>query len=190
MTHGTDKGDAILDAALVLFAEQGFHATIVPDIAARAGVGAGTIYRYFGSKEAIVNALYRRWKVAFAERVAPAYVVPGGPRERVLAFLDRAFDFAAAWPVALRFMETHHHAAYLDAESLAISDAVLRPAVEMFDAGRVAGLTRDAPGEVLAALVWGGFIGVLRLVWAGRVQATPQLRQATAEALWAAVRAP
>ena len=59
-TTAPDKREAILAAALEAFVEKGFHGTAVPEIAARAGVGAGTIYRYFESKEAVVNASGRR----------------------------------------------------------------------------------------------------------------------------------
>ena len=45
-----DKREAILEAALELFAERGFHGTAVPLIAAKAHVGAGTIYRHFKDK--------------------------------------------------------------------------------------------------------------------------------------------
>ena len=55
-------------AALELFVERGFYGTAVPEIAERAGVGAGTIYRYFESKEALVNALYREQKLRFGQR--------------------------------------------------------------------------------------------------------------------------
>src|SRR5712692_1439339 len=61
-TTPADKREAILDAALELFAERTFEGTPVPLIAERAGVAAGTIYRYFDGKEALVNALYRRCK--------------------------------------------------------------------------------------------------------------------------------
>jgi len=47
----------ILDAALALFAEKGFAATRMDEIAARAGVTKGTIYLYFESKERIFRAL-------------------------------------------------------------------------------------------------------------------------------------
>jgi TetR/AcrR family transcriptional regulator, repressor of fatR-cypB operon len=53
----TGKREAILNAALQLFTEFGFHGTAMPQVAERAGVGAGTIYRYFTSKEALVNTL-------------------------------------------------------------------------------------------------------------------------------------
>src|SRR5438067_8425981 len=44
---GGDKREAIMSAALELFVERGFYGTAVPEIAERAEVGAGTIYRYF-----------------------------------------------------------------------------------------------------------------------------------------------
>src|SRR5262249_37789581 len=62
----SDKRDQILVAAVELFAERGFHGTTVPDIATRAKVGAGTIYRYFPSKEALVNTLYQVHKERLA----------------------------------------------------------------------------------------------------------------------------
>ena len=55
-----EKHQKILSAALELFANRGFHGTAVPDVAKLAGVGAGTIYRYFENKEALVNAVYHR----------------------------------------------------------------------------------------------------------------------------------
>jgi len=46
-----EKHTAILDQAIRTFAELGFRGTDVQVIADRAGVGKGTVYRYFGNKE-------------------------------------------------------------------------------------------------------------------------------------------
>jgi len=46
-----DKRDDIVQAALELIAENGFHGAPMAMIADRAGVGAGTIYRYFENKD-------------------------------------------------------------------------------------------------------------------------------------------
>ncbi|MCY7913714.1 helix-turn-helix domain-containing protein, partial [Bacillus haynesii] len=46
------KYQKIIEASLVLFADRGFDAATIPMIAEKANVGAGTIYRYFDSKEA------------------------------------------------------------------------------------------------------------------------------------------
>ena len=51
------RPDEILDAALSVFAEQGFTAARVEDIARRAGLSKGAVYLYFPSKEAMLNAL-------------------------------------------------------------------------------------------------------------------------------------
>ena len=53
------RRQAILEAALHMFAEHGFEAARLDDVAARAGVAKGTLYLYFASKEALFEALIR-----------------------------------------------------------------------------------------------------------------------------------
>ncbi|HKB95434.1 MAG TPA: TetR/AcrR family transcriptional regulator [Rhizomicrobium sp.] len=54
------RAPEILDAALACFAQKGFAATRLDDIAARAGITKGTIYLYFDSKQALFEALTRQ----------------------------------------------------------------------------------------------------------------------------------
>jgi AcrR family transcriptional regulator len=61
-----ERAPEILDAALALFAEKGFAACRMEDIAKRAGISKGTIYLYFDSKEAVFKALAQR---AIGERI-------------------------------------------------------------------------------------------------------------------------
>jgi TetR/AcrR family fatty acid metabolism transcriptional regulator len=59
-----DKRRAILDAAVKVFARQGFHACRVADVAEEAGVAYGLVYHYFASKDEILNTLFlERWDV-------------------------------------------------------------------------------------------------------------------------------
>ncbi len=59
-----DKRRLILDAAIRVFARQGFHACRVSDIADEAGVAYGLVYHYFVSKEEILNTLFvERWQI-------------------------------------------------------------------------------------------------------------------------------
>src|SRR5262249_31477118 len=53
-----DKRRNILDAAVRVFARQGFHSTRVSDIADEAGVAYGLVYHYFDSKEEVLNELF------------------------------------------------------------------------------------------------------------------------------------
>jgi len=59
-----DKRRLILDAAVRVFARQGFHACRVSDIADEAGVAYGLVYHYFGSKDEVLDTLFiERWNV-------------------------------------------------------------------------------------------------------------------------------
>jgi TetR/AcrR family fatty acid metabolism transcriptional regulator len=62
-----DKRRQILDAAVRVFARQGFHATRVSDIADEAGVAYGLVYHYFRSKDEVLNELFvERWSLLLA----------------------------------------------------------------------------------------------------------------------------
>ena len=54
-----DKRQLILSAAVRVFAAQGYEATRVGDIATEAGVAYGLVYHYFGSKDAVLEAVFR-----------------------------------------------------------------------------------------------------------------------------------
>jgi TetR/AcrR family transcriptional regulator, fatty acid metabolism regulator protein len=59
-----DKRRLILDAAVQVFARQGFHACRVSDIADEAGVAYGLVYHYFASKDEVLDTLFlERWSV-------------------------------------------------------------------------------------------------------------------------------
>ncbi len=62
-----DKRRQILDAAIRVFARQGFHSTRVADIADEAGVAYGLVYHYFKSKDEVLNELFHeRWSLLLA----------------------------------------------------------------------------------------------------------------------------
>jgi TetR/AcrR family transcriptional regulator, fatty acid metabolism regulator protein len=63
-TKAPDKRRLILDAAVRVFARQGFHACRVADIADEAGVAYGLVYHYFASKDEVLDTLFlERWNV-------------------------------------------------------------------------------------------------------------------------------
>ncbi len=71
------KRTRIIEAAMYHFAEQGYHASRVGDIAAQLGIAKGSIFQHFGSKDGLFFEVYKK-----AVRSLPAYLdAPGKVRE-------------------------------------------------------------------------------------------------------------
>jgi AcrR family transcriptional regulator len=160
---GIDRRAAIMRAGLTLFAERGFYGTRVPDIADRARVGAGTIYRYFATKEALVNAIFQEKKRAVGAVLDGAFD-PGKPFEpQCLAVWTMLVAMVEADPVSFRFLEYHHHAAYLDATSREVASQAQRGPLDFLESAAAAGFVRQdlSPAELLS-LVWGALVGFVR----------------------------
>jgi AcrR family transcriptional regulator len=85
-----DKRRQILDAAIRVFARQGFHATRVADIADEAGVAYGLVYHYFKSKDEVLNELFsERWSLLLAaiEEADRGEAAPRAKLEAVAGFI-------------------------------------------------------------------------------------------------------
>jgi TetR/AcrR family fatty acid metabolism transcriptional regulator len=84
-TAAVDKRRVILDAAVRVFARQGFHTCRVSDIADEAGVAYGLVYHYFASKDAILDTLFvERWDLMLAA-IAEADAAHEQAREKLRA---------------------------------------------------------------------------------------------------------
>jgi AcrR family transcriptional regulator len=82
---------ALLDAAAAVFVTSGVEAP-VRDIAARAGVGVGTVYRHFPTRADLVVAVYRH-QVEACEQAGPALLASAGsPHEALAGWIDLFVD--------------------------------------------------------------------------------------------------
>jgi AcrR family transcriptional regulator len=184
----SDKRECILSAALELFSEKGFHGTAVPEIAQKAGVAAGTIYRYFESKEAMVNAVYQRHKGMLLASVLDDFPHGGEARVQIHHFISKVLSFAKKHPQAFKFLELHHHAPYLDAGSREVEQNVISMANAFVEQNERAKVLRKAPAGVLASVVWGSVVGLVRAAWENRAELTQKTETAFEETIWAAIK--
>jgi AcrR family transcriptional regulator len=88
----------ILDAALACFAERGFAATRLDDVARRAGVTKGTLYLYFPNKEELFKAVVRQELVPNIARLEASLDSAVAPAARLLEQLMRVWAEVAASP--------------------------------------------------------------------------------------------
>lgn len=187
----TDKREAILRAALEVFAEHGVHGVAVPEIASRARVGTGTIYRYFESKEVLVNELFREQKLAFGRRLRENLDTRIEPRALFNEIWARLVAFAREEPASYRFLELQDHLSYLDTKSCEVEREVLSFLASSVRAAQKNGAFRsDIRAEVLMAVTWGAFVNLFKAEHGGYIKLDPQDISAARDACWRMCVAP
>jgi AcrR family transcriptional regulator len=86
------RKQAILDAALDVFAECGFEAARLDDVATRAGVAKGTLYLYFDDKEDLFEEVVRSAVSPILERLGALAAAPDLPTDKILESLFAVFE--------------------------------------------------------------------------------------------------
>jgi AcrR family transcriptional regulator len=93
-----DKRNAILDAATRLFAERGLAAAPTSEISKLAGVAEGTLFTYFGTKDELINSLYRELKLELADAMMSDFPRKKNVRTRLRHVWDRYVRWGIANP--------------------------------------------------------------------------------------------
>ena len=168
LVRGRRSRERILTAARELFREQGFDGATLRAIAARAGMGASSIYRHVRSKEELLveelavrqEEAWRRFRAA-DDRSRPV-------RERLLAFFARQHELlsedADLTTIALRALT--HPEARVARRVLALHDRTIGLLAEILQSGRARGdLARDADVLLGARALFHAALGA-RIAWA------------------------
>ena len=183
----------VLDAALAVFTERTYGGAAVPQVAERAGIGVGTIYRSFAGKEELANGVYRRAKQGMLDHlVAALSVLPpdATSRERVSAVWSGLAAYAVADPDGFAFLEHQQHASYLDGESVALGRRIDAFAEDLVRDGQRAGDLRDGDPAMLVALVFGAFVGLSKQRRSVGLPLTSSDVEAAGDAVWHLVARP
>ena len=182
----TDKRRAILDAALRVFAEGGVNGVPIPQLARQAGVATGTIYRYFDSKERLVNELFREQKLAINQRLYADLDLQRPPREVFAELWQRMVAFTRDMPDTYRFVELQDHRPYLDDASRTLERESLTPILAQYRTLQKRGVFRsDIRAEVLMTLVWGAFVNLIKSERDGHISLSERDIHAARDACWA-----
>jgi AcrR family transcriptional regulator len=176
----TARGEAtrrkLLTAAERLFGRAGFHSTSVADITRAAGVGHGTFYLYFESKEVIFRELVRHLSHELRSAI----------RSSVTGLTERAEIEERGVRTFLEFVRGHRDLYRIVLESEFVAPEMHRWYYERLAEGYAAGLElameagqiRRVDAETLAYSLMGmaHFMGVRWLVWEGREPPEPAIR--------------
>jgi AcrR family transcriptional regulator len=95
--------DDILEAAWALVGEEGLAGLSLRDLARRAGITPPTVYAYFGSKNAIYDAMFGQAATQFADEMAGPYD-GDDPRDMLVAGVQRMFEFCTTDPARYQLL--------------------------------------------------------------------------------------
>lgn len=112
MSKLLDKRTAILDTALELIVEQGFHNTPMSQIAKQAGVSAGIIYHYFESKDDLIHELYREIKVKMTDAIFADAPAGRMSLETLRHIWLNAYHFYVSHPKETIFLEQYENSPF------------------------------------------------------------------------------
>ncbi|WP_201353266.1 TetR/AcrR family transcriptional regulator [Hydrogenimonas urashimensis] len=93
----------ILSGALKLFAQKGFHATTIPDIARHIGMSVGNFYNYFPSKEILAQEILRYISAYLGKRIRKINESALSSREKIRGIVETYFETAQNEPEMIDF---------------------------------------------------------------------------------------
>jgi len=186
-----DKREAILQATLELVAEHGFHDAPCSLIAERAGVAAGTIYRYFENKDMLILELYRELETKINTALLDGYSLDNPFRERFIHLVTGLLNFFILHPEEFKYVEQFHNSPYgvafrRDRFMGQSEDCGIY--LELFKQGIMQRVLKNLPLAVLCDLAFGPIISVARNHILGFVQLDEKLTAQIAAACWDALK--
>lgn len=87
-----DKKEWITDAAITVFARKGIFDTRIADIANEAGIGKGTVYEYFKSKEEVIDASIERFMAEVFEKLGAEVFFISDPIKKIQIMIEKTVE--------------------------------------------------------------------------------------------------
>ena len=183
-----DKRTLLLDTTLDLLSEFGFHGTPISLIAQRAGVGAGTIYRYFPNKEELINELFKEIKRKVIGAMLNNYGEEGTYKERFRHLWKNMVYYFIEHPKEFQFIEQHRYAPYMSNLTREESFMILSPIMMFFIECKRARAMKDLPLYTIIALLYGPIVSLLKQHIDNNQNLSEDRIEQAAEACWDAVK--
>lgn len=187
----SEKRQEILKAALELITERGFHGAPIADIAERAGVGAGTIYRYFANKDILITELFQALHDKLHAELLAGYDVGRSLRARFFHLNTALLRYFTANPQEFRYLEQYHNSPYgvtFRRGRILGNEGERAPYYVLFKEGVAQKVMRDVPLVILFSLTFGPLLAVARDHILGFVVLDDLLLEQVVAACWDSIK--
>jgi len=156
------QAEKMLEAAAALFGTQRFHEVRMEDIAAAAGVGKGTIYRYFSDKEDLYLALLERASKQMHDRLERAVRNMKGANAKLRAIVSAIISFFDEQPHLLSLIQRAEVLRGPEFPWKKTRQEMLKLVTGLLEEGNAQGEIAARDPELVALLLLAGLRGVLR----------------------------
>jgi AcrR family transcriptional regulator len=184
----TTKRAAILRATLALVSEHGFHGTAMSEIADRAEVGAGTIYRYFDGKEDLINQLYLEIKRQKSKAFFAGYSEDLSLWDRFRTLWFNMLHYFVDHPQELAFLEQFENSPYLTDEVKEAFAEAYEPALRFFRYAVGEGVLKEMPLELVGVFTGTVASSLAKLHASGDLPLDDETKELAARACWDALK--
>jgi AcrR family transcriptional regulator len=176
---------------LELIAEHGFHHAPMAEIAEKAGVAAGTIYRYFESKDVLISELHRELEDKIMAVLQEGYPSGRPLRERFLYLIRELLRYFITNPLHFRYMEQYFNSPYgisMHRDRLLGKSGNQDILMDIFEQGIEQQVLKEFPKAVLFSLAFGPLISLMRDHILGFIILDDPLIKQITEACWDAIK--
>lgn len=186
-----NKRKEILRAALELIAEKGFHGSPMADIAERAGVGAGTIYRYFKNRDDLISSLYKDNYERLKDFLIEGYPVNQSVRDRFFHLTRRLILYYKINPLECCYTEKFLNSPYRLAQR---KEKMMTITCEhdfihsLFEEGRMRKEIKDIPMSMYFILSFAPIVLTLRNHHSGFVNLDDAMSETIVRMCWDCVK--
>ena len=184
----TDKRTDILKASLKLISEHGFHGTPMSMIAKEAGVGAGTIYRYFANKDALITELFLEIKRESSQAMLMGFEPTASAEESFKRIWRNTFEYCIQNPREMVFIEQYHNSPFQTPEKVAAMMNYLAPVVTVFQNAIETGVIKKITFEMLIVFAYDVTVALAKRHIAGTMVMDEDGLAMAVQACWDAIK--
>jgi AcrR family transcriptional regulator len=181
-----DKRELIINAALKLFVDNGFHGTATSKIAQEAGVANGTLFQYFKTKDELVIALYIHFKDELAEYISKNTATNANIKETIKSQVLSSLYWALDNPTKFHFIQQFHTSPYIGKVEQDVLQKQVEPHLALIQKGIKQGVLKPLPADLIYSLMSHQVFGLYQFVTSKKLSKARQhdTIQTTFEMLW------
>jgi AcrR family transcriptional regulator len=183
-----DKKTAILNAALKLFSEIGVHDTPMSAIAGEARTGVGTIYRYFKSKEILINSLFSEIHSRMIPYLRKDFSEKDSINENYNRYFVNLISYLIKHPVELSFISQYSSHPRDSSERQGKNDDFETDYAMIFKKAAGEGLLKNLQFEILGDMIMCMAVSIAKFYIKSGIEPDSRAVNVGAKAIWDAIK--